>query len=119
VTLDFSAQNRPKSSIDRDEPRLELEVQVSGIDNIIAVHDLVATTSVIAPFIDLTSIPVAPSASSSAPLIASIAAPSVSATANAPALASPPANLNADESLPGRPKRSLDSEAMSAAKKKK
>ena len=40
-----SVLDRTSQSIDRDEPRLEEEVQRNGIDAVIAVHDFLASSS--------------------------------------------------------------------------
>ena len=43
--MDLTNINPTTSQIDRDEPRLEEEVQKDGVDSVIAVHDLLASSS--------------------------------------------------------------------------
>ena len=43
--MDLTQIDPPGSTIDRDEPRLEEEVQIDGVDSVIAVHNLLASSS--------------------------------------------------------------------------
>ena len=43
--MDLTNINPTTSQIDRDEPRLEEEVQKDGVDSVIAVHDLLVSSS--------------------------------------------------------------------------
>ena len=43
--MDLTNINPTTSQIDRDEPRLEEEVQKDGVDSVIAAHDLLASSS--------------------------------------------------------------------------
>ena len=43
--MDLTQIDPTTSQIDRDEPRLEEEVQKDGVDSVIAVHDLLASSS--------------------------------------------------------------------------
>jgi hypothetical protein len=45
IAIDLTQVAPPISHIDRDEPRLEEEVQTNGCDSVIAVHDFLASSS--------------------------------------------------------------------------
>ena len=45
IAIDLTQVAPPISQIDRDEPRLEEEVEKDGIDSVIAVHDLLASST--------------------------------------------------------------------------
>jgi len=130
VALDLTGE----TNLDRDEPRLELETQSGGIDSVIAVHDYIiestpvlpptASTVVSAPMsaqMPMIALPIAVSAPHSALSSASAPTSASNITASAlPTIASPPAHLDADDSLHEKSKRSLDhSGSTSAAKKRK
>ena len=46
IAIDLTQVAPPISQIDRDEPRLEEEVQKDGVDSVIAVHDLLASKKI-------------------------------------------------------------------------